>query len=228
MGAVVDAVVIFVCGLFGLRLKQGIPKRVNERIMEAIGLAVIALGIAGAVQGEDTIVFILSIVIGTFIGETIDIDFRLKEVIYSLQTKIKGESEDDTFMQGFISGTLFFCVGSMAIFGALESGLTGDNTTLYIKSLIDGITAVLLSSSLGIGVVISAIPVLIFEGGIIILAGFISPFLAEHVIVEIISVGSALLIALGFNMLEITDLKILNFTPSLFVPIFLYFIIDLF
>ncbi|WP_018658892.1 DUF554 domain-containing protein [Allofustis seminis] len=228
MAAVINAVVIAFCSFIGMRLKQGIPKQVNERIMEAIGLAIIAIGIAGAVRGEDTIVFILSVVMGTFVGETIDIDAHVKKGIITIQSRVHRLSQDETFIQGFISGTLFFCVGSMAIFGALESGLTGNNTTLYIKALIDGITAVLLASSFGIGVAASSLPVLALEGGIILLSGLLSPLLGNHVILEIVSVGSTLLIGLGLNMLKITDLKILNFTPSLFMPMIIYPIISLF
>lgn len=223
MGAVINAMVVAGSGLLGLLLKKGIPYNIHQRLMEAIGLAIIAMGIAGVLQGKNTLVMILSIIIGVFMGELIDIDARVIQFANSLGSKFKRQKQATQidWVQGFISGTILTCVGSMSIIGALESGLLGDNTTLYTKSIIDAITSILLASSLGPGVILSAFSVLILEGGLILGASVLSPLLPQPVINEVVCIGAMLLVALGLNILEVTKLKVLNFTPAIFMPIIL-------
>lgn len=223
MGAIVNGIVILVGGFLGLQIRSGIPSRIHERLMEGIGLCVMGIGIVGLLDGQNTLVLILSVVIGTLIGEGIDIDKRVIEGINKLESYTKGKTseEQSSLTQGFLSASMIFCIGSMAIVGSLESGLTGDNTTLYTKSILDGITSILLASSLGSGVLLSALPVVAIQGSIIIFASFFEPYLPTEVIVEMISVGSLLLIALGMNMVGITKLKIMNFTPAIIMPILL-------
>lgn len=225
MGALVNAVTIVICGLIGLVFNAGIPERFHERLMQGIALCVVTLGINGAIQGKETIVMILSIVVGILIGEGLDFDSKLTRGVQFLEVKVQHLDQLKNLGQGFISASLIFCVGSMAIVGSLESGLTGDNTTLYTKSILDGITAVLLASSLGAGVLLSSLPVLIIQGSIILFAFVLEPLLPTAVITEVICVGSILLIGLGLNMIGLTKLKILNFTPAIFLPIlFMLFI----
>lgn len=222
MGAIVNAIAIVVCSIVGVQLRSGIPERVQTSLMQAVGLCVMSIGISGAIQGNDTMILIISIVIGTLIGEGIDIDRRVISGINAIEQKIsKGTSKYGNLGQGMISGAMIFCIGSMAIVGSLESGLIGDNTTLYTKSILDGITSILLASSLGIGVALSAIPVLIIQGSITLFAGFLEPWLPGDVVTEIISVGSVLLIGLGLNMIDVTKFKIMNFVPAIILPIFL-------
>ncbi|SEQ19447.1 hypothetical protein SAMN04488558_10667 [Ignavigranum ruoffiae] len=223
MGAVINAIVVTVSGLIGLLLKKGIPYNLHQRLMEAIGLAIMAMGIAGIMQGKNTLVMILSMILGVFIGELLDIDARVIQFANSLGARLvrRNSASQIDWVQGFISGTMLTCVGSMSIIGALESGLLGNNTTLYTKSIIDAITSILLASSLGPGVVLSAFSVLILEGGLILGASFLSPLLPQPVISEVVCMGSILLVALGLNILEITKFKVLNFTPAIFMPILL-------
>lgn len=223
MGAIVNALAIMVGGFLGLQIRSGIPTRIHERLMEGIGLCVMGMGIVGLMDGQNTLVLILSVVIGTFIGELIDIDHLVVEGVGKLENYSKRKSADDqpSLSQGFLSAAMIFCIGSMAIVGSLESGLTGDNTTLYTKSILDGITSILLASSLGGGVLLSSLAVLVLQGGIIIFASFFEPYLPTEVVVEMISVGSLLLIALGMNMVGITKLKIMNFTPAIILPVLL-------
>lgn len=225
MGAIVNAVVIVIAGTLGAKIKSAIPERMNKRLMEAIGLSIAVMGIAGAIEGQNTLLMILSLVIGTLIGEGLDLDGRIISGVNKIEARFasKAKFEGGSLAQGFISATMIFCVGSMIIIGSLESGLTGDNSMLYIKSLLDGITGFLLASSLGAGVALSAIPVLVIEGGLTLLATFLAPFLADAVVTEIISVGSVLLIGLGLNMAGLSEFKIMNFAPAIILPPILMF-----
>ncbi|UUX33973.1 DUF554 domain-containing protein [Fundicoccus culcitae] len=219
MGAIVNALAIIVGGGIGLLVNRGIAPRFHERIMQGIGLCVLVIGISGAIQGNDTIITILSMVIGIIIGEACNFDQMVINLANKFEAKINPNADGPSLSQGFVSAFLLFCIGSMVIVGSLESGLQGDNTTLYTKSLMDGISSILLASSLGAGVLASSIPVLIIEGGLTIFASFLEPVLSAYTINEMIVVGSILLIGLGLNLLNITKLKILNFTPAIFIPI---------
>ena len=189
--------------------------------MQGIGLVVITSGVSGAVNGVNTLVLILSMVIGIVIGEELDIHQRINLFIEKATKRLSGDKEQSEFTQAFMTATMLFCIGSMAIVGSLESGLTGDNATLYTKSVIDGISAVLFSSSLGIGVLFASIPLLLYQGSLIVFAQLLAPILSDAVILEMTTVGSVLLIGMGLNMLDITDFKMMNFIPAIFLPILL-------
>ncbi|MBG9980175.1 DUF554 domain-containing protein [Facklamia sp. DSM 111018] len=224
MGVLVNTIIIIVSSWVGTIVKSGISAKLHERLMQGMALSVIAIGIDGLLTGDNTIVLILSMVLGTVIGESIDIDARLTRFITNLEAKYAKSGRENNLGQGFIAGAMIFCVGSMSILGSLESGLTGDNTTLYTKSILDGITALLLSSSLGFGVMLSAVAVFFVEGSLVLLAEVAAPILSQAMINEIIAVGSLLLIGLGTNILNLTQLKILNHTPAMFLPVLLMLI----
>ncbi len=225
MGAIINAIVIVIAGGIGLLFKKGIPVKIHERVMEGIGLAVIAISIPGILKGENTIVMILSIVIGILMGELIDIDSKVTELAMKIErrlTKNKQQSSNNiNWINAFVSATLITCVGSMSVVGSLESGLTGNNTTLYSKSIIDAITSFLLATSMGPGVMLASVSILIFEGVIILFAKSMSVYMPAEVVAEISCVGSIILLGLGLNILKITELKVLNFTPAILMPIIL-------
>lgn len=221
MGAIVNSIVVVITSLIGLLIGQRIPEKMNRAIMQGIGLVVITIGISGAVNGVNTLVLILSMVIGIVIGEGLDIHQRINLFIEKATKRLSGDKDQSEFTQAFMTATMLFCIGSMAIVGSLESGLTGDNATLYTKSVIDGISAVLFSSSLGIGVLFASIPLLLYQGSLIIFAQLLAPILSDAVILEMTTVGSVLLIGMGLNMLDITDFKMMNFIPAIFLPILL-------
>lgn len=221
MGAIVNSIVVVITSLIGLLIGQRIPEKMNRAIMQGIGLVVITIGVSGAVNGVNTLVLILSMVIGIVIGEGLDIHQRINLFIEKATKRLSGDKDQSEFTQAFMTATMLFCIGSMAIVGSLESGLTGDNATLYTKSVIDGISAVLFSSSLGIGVLFASIPLLLYQGSLIIFAQLLAPILSDAVILEMTTVGSVLLIGMGLNMLNITDFKMMNFIPAIFLPILL-------
>ena len=221
MGAIVNSVVVILASAVGLIIGQRIPEKMNLAIMQGIGLVVLSIGISGVVNGENTLVLILSMVIGILIGEGIDIHERINNVINKVTKRFSGDKDQSQFTQAFMTATMLFCIGSMAIVGSLESGLTGDNATLYTKSVIDGISAILFSSSLGIGVIFSAIPLLLYQGALVLFAQLLAPLLSAAVILEMTTIGSVLLIGMGLNMLNLTDFKMMNFIPAIFIPIIL-------
>jgi len=221
MGAVINAVIVLVCGLIGTFLNTGIPNRISDTIMNGIALCVIIIGLEGALAGEETIIMIISIVLGILVGEGIDFHEKVNRTVNSFEKRIIKAESKQSLAQGLISASLIMCVGSMTIIGSLEAGLIGDNTTLLTKSVIDGITAVLLGSSLGIGVAFASIPVLLIEGLLTVFAVFLEPVLPLDIVTEVIAVGSLLLIGLGLNIMNVTDLKVMNYTPSMIFPILL-------
>lgn len=219
MGVIVNAVTIIICGIIGVTFKAGIPDRFNERIMHGIGLCVLVLGIVGVMTLENSIVMIVSVLLGTIVGESLRIEERINNAVKNLEKRLKHLKYINGLGDGFIAATMIFCVGSMAIVGSLESGLLGNHSTLYAKSILDGIIAILLGSSLGAGVILSSIPVLIYQGAITLLASTMEPYLGSAVINEVVVVGSLLLIGLGLNMLDITELKLMNYVPAMIIPV---------
>ncbi len=219
MGAIVNAVTIVICGIIGIIFKAGISERFNERIMHGIGLCVLVLGIVGVITVENTMVMIVSVLLGAITGEALKLEERLVNSVKKIEDKVKHLNYVNNLGEGFIAATMIFCVGSMAIVGALESGLLNNHSTLYAKSILDGIVSILLASSLGAGVILSSLPVLLYEGAITLLAGLMAPYLSDIVINEVVVVGSLLLIGLGLNLLEITELKIMNYVPAMLFPV---------
>ncbi len=227
LGTIVNCVAV-VCGsALGLILKKGLSERLSTAVMQALGLCVMYIGISGALECQNVLVAILSMAIGTLIGEGLDLDRRLEGLGGRLEAAVC-KSGDGMIAKGFVAASLLFCVGAMTIVGSLQSGLTGNHETIFAKSLIDAIAAIVLSSTMGAGVMLSAIFVLVYQGGITLCAGFLSPLLTETIIAEMTCVGSLLIIGLSFNMLKITKLKVMNYVPAIFMPIIIYWLIGIF
>lgn len=217
----------WLAGKFSAYLPAGsasLGQRLQTVIMQGISLCVLYLGISGCLQGKNTLIAILSMVLGAILGELLDLDRRMHTLGDWVQKKtvhlVQGEGSP-SIAEGFVTASLLFCVGAMAIVGALQDGLTGDHTTLFAKALLDGISAIVFASTMGVGVVFSAVAVLIYQGSIAVLASFISPFLGEAVIAEMTCVGSLLIVALALNMLGATKIKVMNLVPACLLPIFL-------
>lgn len=224
-GTFVNTVAVIIGGTIGLLLGKSFPKRISSSLMKALGLCTLLIGITGILEGKNQLITIISMAIGTVIGELCDLDGKLNKMGDHIQNKFKKDGEKVTIAEGFVNASLLFCVGAMAIVGSLRSGLVGDNQMIYTKSLLDFTSSIIFASTLGVGVLFSSLFVLLYQGSIVLLAHYIAPFLTDAVISEMTCVGSLIIIGLAFNMLGITKLKVMNFVPAVFVPILLYIFI---
>lgn len=219
LGTIVNCITIFVGCIAGLFIKEKMTSKISNTIMSGLALCVLYIGISGALKGEDTIQIIICIAVGALIGEVIDIDKRLVKLGEFFEKKVKKKGDTISIAEGFVTSSLLFCVGAMAVVGSLESGLKGNHTTLFAKSILDGISSVIFASTLGIGVMLSVISVLIYQGTITLAAGLLSGLLSTTVVTNMSAVGSLLIIGLGLNMLEVTKIKVANLLPAVFIPI---------
>lgn len=219
LGSLVNGAAIVLGGSVGLVLKKGLSDRIAKAVMNALALCVLYIGVSGMLKGENVLITILSMVFGTLVGEWIDLDEKINQLGDAIEQKVSSPGEKVSVSKGFVTASLLFCVGAMAIVGALQSGLTGNHDTLFAKSLIDGIAAIVMASSLGIGVLLSAGLILVYEGGITLFANVLAPLLTDSVINEMTCVGSLLIVGLALNMLKLTNLKIMNYAPAVLFPI---------
>lgn len=215
-GTSVNALAIIAGGVIGFLLKNGIEERYNTIIMNGVALCVLLIGISGALKVTNMLLVIMSVVIGGVAGEAIDIDKHLKRLGDNIEYRLKGRG--GKISEGFVAASLLFCVGAMAIVGSLESGLTGNNKILFTKSVLDGVSSVVLTSSMGVGVLLSSVSVFVYQGLIAVGAAFVKGVLTEAVINDMTAVGSLLIIGLSLNMLGITEMKIANLLPGIFIP----------
>lgn len=222
LGTVVNSLAVIAGGSVGLLLKKGLSQRFSNILMNGIALCTLYIGISGSLSGENTLITIISLIVGALIGEALDLNGKVVRLGSWVEQKFKAESDEkNSIAEGFVTASLLFCVGAMTIVGSLESGLTGNHRMLFTKAALDGIVSVIFASSLGVGVVLSAAFIFVFQGAITMLAQFAAPYLSTAVIGEMTCVGSLLIIGLGLNMLKLTDLKIMNYLPAIFIPIIL-------
>ncbi len=222
-----NAAAIIAGALVGLLLKKGIPQRISESIQVAVGLAVVVVGISGVmtamvtvgengkISADGTMLLIISLVIGTIIGEGLRLEERLTAAGLRLEKKIGGEG----FSKGLISASMLYCVGAMSIIGSFNDALLGDRTILYIKSALDGISAVVLTATLGVGVLFSFVPVLVYQGAISLGAGALSAFFTDRVVDSLCLVGFAIVICIGINLMKIGKIRTIGMLPALLIPI---------
>ena len=196
-----------------------IPEKIKSILMQASALAVIYIGISGALVGENALICIISLVVGAIIGELCDIDRRMNGLGHTIEKKFFKNSK--SFAKGFVSATVLFCTGAMAIMGSIESGINNNHEVLISKAVIDGCIAVIMASTLSVGVIFSCVSVFLYEGILTLIANQVGTFLTETTINEMSCVGSIIIMAIGFNILEITDIKIANLIPAAFIPIIL-------
>jgi uncharacterized membrane protein YqgA involved in biofilm formation len=227
IGTLVNAAAIVAGGTVGQCLKKGIKDRYKTTIMQAISLSVILIGIRSALKATDLLEVIVCMAVGGLLGEVLRIEDKI-EALGAYAEKRFSRSGNGGFAKGFVTASLVFCVGSMAIVGALESGLSGNHDTLFAKSLLDGITSVVFASTFGSGVVFSALPVLVYQGTITMGASLLKPFLTPEVIAQMSGVGGLLIAAIGINMLEVTRIKVGNMLPAIFMPLVAFMILQLF
>jgi len=221
LGPVVNALVIVLFSLVGTFFVKGIPARFEEILKKAIGLAIIYFGIAGAFANENVLLLILSLVIGAVIGELINIDKGMNALGLWAEKRLglkEAEDSKRSFSKGFVSASILFCAGSMAIVGSMQSGLMGNHETLFAKSVLDGAMSLVFSASMGIGVAFSAIPVLLYQGGIAMASIAIRDHLTPEMISEMSAVGNLVVAGIGFNFLGVKEIKVANLIPAIFIP----------
>ena len=229
MGTLINAALILLGGIIGLVFKKAVSKEMEFSIHKATGVAVLIIGICGVlssmlkvrdsgnIASSGELILVVSLALGTFVGELLKLEERLNKGCRWIESKCKMSN----FSTGFITATMIYCIGAMAIVGSINDGLLGDSSTLITKGIIDGITSVVLAASLGYGVLFSAIPILIYQGGMTLLAGLLENVLVGELLSNICMVGYALVMCIGINFLtnDEKQIKTVNMLPALLVPV---------
>ena len=229
LGTIVNVIAVLAGGFVGLFLKKGISDRLQDMIMKVLGLSTMFIGASGALAGllsvsdgvittKGTMLMIFSLVIGSILGELIRIEDRLETLGEKLKRSVKA-GENGHFVEAFVTNTLVICVGAMAIMGSLQDGLSGDPTTLFAKSILDGVIAIVFTSTLGVGAMFAVIPLAIYQGGITLLSKFIEPYLIGNMVPDMSYIGSILIFAIGINLAFGKRFKVGNMLPSILIPI---------
>ncbi len=220
LGTVINVATISIGSIIGSKVKKGISERYQNTIMQAVGLIASSLGITWIVsnitKSKFPILFVVSMVIGAILGEFINLESKVE--------KLGKKFKENNLMEGLVTAILLFCIGTLSILGPLESALKGNNTLLFTNAILDGITSLVLASNFGIGIIISALVLFIWQGSIYMSASYIAPYVTPELLGEISIIGGILLLATGLNILKITKIKSLNLLPALIVPV-LFFII---
>lgn len=227
LGVSVNAVAVIIGSLIGLMFKKGIPERISSALTSILGIAVLFVGISSAMDGQNILVSIISLALGTVIGTLLNIDGAFGRLGLWVENRFASKNGKVSIAEGFVTASLLFCVGSMTIVGSLQAGILGDNEMLFTKSMIDFVMAIVLTSTLGIGVMLSALFIFVFQGAIALSSGFAAAFLSEIVIAEMTCTGSILVMAIGLNIAGITKIKVADALPAVFLPIIICPLYDL-
>lgn len=232
LGVLINSVAVVIGSLIGLLFKNKISERVSKPVMIGLGVCILYIGISGSLVGSNTLITISSIVLGVIVGTILKIDDSINKLAKKIEQKFKKEDNTESLAEGMVTATLLFCIGAMTITGSIQAGLTGDNSILITKAVLDLISAIMLAASLGRGVILSSISLFVSQGLLVLLASVIAPYMSNIVINEITCVGSLLIILIGTNLMGITKVKVADFLPAvIFAPIIYYisdFIINLF
>ncbi|MCQ2413164.1 MAG: DUF554 domain-containing protein [Clostridia bacterium] len=227
IGVLINVGTVIIGSLLGVLLKKGIPEKVANAVMTAVGLCVIYIGVSGALKGQNALVLILSMAFGTALGSIVDIDGALERFALFVEKKFQPkDGRTLSLAQGFTTASLLFCVGAMSILGSFDAGLKGDYQILITKSILDFFSAFMLATTLGIGVIFSAVVIFVYQGALTLGAGLLQNVLTDTALIgEITCAGSLMILAIGLNMLGITKIKVANLLPAiLFVPLFYWLI----
>lgn len=228
LGTIVNVIAIVVCAFLGLAIKGRFNKRLQEITTQATGLAVLFVGISGALsrlilEPCNPVLFVVSLVIGGLIGTAIDIEGKIKILGDWIESRCKGNS--GSVSKSFVAASILYCTGTMAILGSVESGINHDYSILFTKSVLDGVNSIVFAATMGIGVVFSAVSVLVYQGAITLLAGLVGPYLTGDIMRELSLVGGILITGLGIDMLGMRKLNIANLLPAVVIPVIYYAII---
>jgi uncharacterized membrane protein YqgA involved in biofilm formation len=232
LGVIINSVAVAIGSLIGLIFKSKISEKISKPVMVGLGVCVLYIGISGSLEGENVLIAISSIVLGVIVGTILKIDDSINKVATKIENKFKKEDNTESISEGLVTATLLFCIGAMTITGSIQSGLTGDNSILITKSILDFVSSIMLAASLGKGVILSSISLFISQGLLVLLSSIIAPYINDTVINDITCVGSLIIILIGTNLMGITKIKVADFLPAiLFSPVIYYisdFVIKLF
>lgn len=228
IGTLINVVTILLGTAIGLLARKGIPQRLQDTVIQGQGLCVILIGLSGALQTTDTMGMIICVVVGGLLGSAIDIERRLDQLGKFIERKVSPDGQHGSIAKGFVTASLIYCVGAMAIVGAMDSGLRGDHSTLIAKSVLDGVMSIFLASTMGIGVGLSAVAVFVYQGAIALLAMWIEPLLTTAIITEMGAVGGLLIAGIGLNLIYDKHIAVGNLLPAIFMPMLYIPIVGLF
>lgn len=221
-GTLVNVAAIAGGSLVGLLVGRGIKEKYQETVIYGLALCVILLGLQMALQGQHILLTIISLVTGSILGEALGIEEKLEQVGTWLAARVqkakgKGDAGTEAFVEGFLSTSLLYCVGAMAIVGSIQDGLSGDATTLYTKAMIDGLSGIIYASNMGIGVLFSALSVGVYQGILTALAGILGPYMSQTVVQEISASGGLMILGVGITMTRLLKIRVGNMLPGLLV-----------
>ncbi|SKA73668.1 DUF554 domain-containing protein [Desulfobaculum bizertense] len=219
IGSLVNVVAIIIGGFVGMAFRSRMPEGIRTIVFQGLGLSTLALGVSMSLKMQNILIIIFSIVLGGIIGELCNLDKRLEQGAIYLKKKIK--SKNELFVDGCMTATLLYCIGSMAIIGAFDEGLRGDPTILLTKSMMDGFAAIALGASYGVGVVFSALPVFIYQYGLTLFAIVLQPYFTQEIITQLTATGGILIIGISINILDLKQIKLSNMIPSLIIVVIL-------
>lgn len=220
LGVLVNVITVLIGSSVGLLFKKGIPEKVSRAAMTGLGACTLYIGFSGSLVGENVLILIASIVLGAIVGTLLDIDGCINKLARFVEEKFNKGDGKVSIAEGIITATLLFCVGSMTVTGSIQAGLTGDSSVLITKAMLDLVSSMMLASSLGVGVLLSSVAVFVIQGGLVLLAGLISPLMSTGAINEMTCAGSILIIMIGTNLMGITKIKVADYLPAIiFAPV---------
>lgn len=227
-GVLINVLTVIVGSLIGMLFKKGIPEKVSKAAMIGLGVCTVYIGISGSLEGKNVLIIIAAVVLGAIVGTLINIDGAVNRLAEKVEEKFRKGGAKGALAEGFVSATLLFCVGSMTVTGSIQAGLIGDNSILITKAMLDLVSSMMLASSLGAGVLLASGSVLVIQGGLVLLAGLLAPFMDAGAVCEMTCAGSLLIIMIGTNLMGISKFKVADYLPAIvFAPIF-YHIVSLF
>jgi len=216
IGTIVNAAAICAGALIGVALKKGIPDQVKSTVMQGLGLAVVLVGFQMAFQTRNPMIVIASMVLGGLLGEILKLEDRINRLGQRLEKRV-GSQNGGEVGRAFVTTSILFCVGAMAVTGAIEDGLVGQPNTLFAKSMLDGISSIIFASTMGIGVIFSAVPVFIYQGSITLGAAWATAFISPWAIAELTATGGLVILGIGLNILDLTKIRVANLLPAIFI-----------
>ena len=227
LGVIVNVITVILGSCIGLLFKKGIPEKVSTATMIGLGACTLYIGISGSLCGENVLIVIASVVLGVISGTLLNIDGAINKLAKSVEERFKKDGQNVSIAEGLVTATLLFCVGSMTVTGSIQAGLTGDNSVLITKATLDLASSMMLASSLGVGVLLASVSVFAIQGGLVLLAGLIAPFMSMSAINEMTCAGSILIIMIGTNLMGITKIKVADFLPAIILAPIIYNIVNL-